>query len=65
MKKSSRAQLKIFSHAEYCNGKRTYDKKGAQTAQNARYKQDHIELRIYPCPDCHGWHLTKQVRSRY
>lgn len=48
----------------YCNGKRCYDKKSAQTARNGRYSADHIKLRIYPCDKCNYWHLTKQKRWR-
>lgn len=49
---------------EYCNGKATYDKKGATTAKNKRWKEERLELRIYPCPDCNMWHLTKQLRGK-
>lgn len=52
--------------AEYCpvTGKVAFDKKGAQTAANARYHQDHVRLRIYPC-QCGAWHLTKMgMRQR-
>ena len=45
---------------EYCpnSGKVCYDKRGAQTAKNARFKQSHAKLRIYDCPHCGYWHLT-------
>lgn len=46
---------------KYCNGKRAYSKKCAISAANKRFKEDHIKLRIYPCPKCGMWHLTKQV----
>ena len=48
---------------KYCNvqGKNIYDKRGAQTEANARWNEDHVELRIYNCPHCNGWHLTKQL----
>lgn len=48
--------------ARYCSesGKVMYDKRGAQTAANLRYDQDHIHLRIYPCQFCGSWHLTKK-----
>lgn len=46
--------------AQYCNGKVIYDKRGATTAKNKRYEEDHQVLRIYPCKRCQGWHLTKQ-----
>lgn len=41
-----------------CNGKVIYDKRGAQTAKNARRRDAHALLRIYHCPWCNGWHLT-------
>lgn len=50
---------------EYCKqGKKfkvKYDKRGAVTAKNARMHQDHVRLRIYPCPNCGGWHLTHKI----
>lgn len=48
----------------YCkNGKVIYDKKGANTAANLRFKEDHIKLRIYQCEYDNHWHLTKQLRN--
>lgn len=49
---------------EYCKGKTKFDKKTATTAKNARMKEDHVALRIYPCPKCNGWHLTSQNPHR-
>lgn len=45
----------------YCraSGKVCFDKRGAVTAANARYREAHVKLRIYPCEDCSKWHLTK------
>lgn len=40
-------------------GKYSYDKKGAISAMNKRYKKDHIKLRCYPCKD--HWHLTHKL----
>lgn len=49
-----------------CRGKICYDKKGAITAKNKRWNDDHVPLRIYDCPDCNGWHLThKRAGKRY
>lgn len=48
--------------AKYCNKKVIYDKKGAVTAKNKREKDGGMELRIYPCKFCNGWHLTSQVQ---
>lgn len=44
---------------KYCGDKRIYDKKGAITAKNKRFKEDHIVLRVYPCHN--HWHLTKLI----
>ena len=60
MKKHTRALVQILNGpADMCGGKRRYDKKGAVTAKNSRYHHDHVKLRVYECPDCGGWHLTK------
>lgn len=55
-----------FNKAAYCEvtGKVKFDKKGAQTSANARWAWDRVELRIYPCPHCNGWHLTSQIRRK-
>ena len=45
-------------------GKVKFDKKNAQTAKNKRYNEDHVGLRIYPCPFCDGWHLTSQEKLK-
>lgn len=50
-----------------CLSKRRYeDKRAAQTALNAFEKKRGRhgrpdQLRAYACPECQGWHLTKQV----
>lgn len=46
---------------EYCGDKPSYSKKEANTAKNHRYRQDHIRLRIYNCPNCNKWHLTSKI----
>ena len=46
----------------YLSDKPCYDKKGAQTAKNKRWKEDHIELRIYPCKG--HWHLTSKIKKK-
>lgn len=45
-------------------GKPIYDKKGATTAKNRRWNEDHAKLRIYPCNFCNGWHLTSKDKIR-
>lgn len=52
-----------FDHYSEICGKKAYDKKGAITARNIRYKQDHILLRIYPCKE--HWHLTKLLSGKF
>jgi hypothetical protein len=42
-------------------GKVMFDKKDAVTAKNKFWNDEHLELRIYFCPDCAKFHLTKQV----
>lgn len=39
-------------------GKVCFDKKGAQTKKNSM-KEKGIIFRIYNCPKCNAWHLTK------
>ena len=46
----------------YCSGKRAYDKRGAITAVNNRFREDHVRLRIYPCHN--HWHLTSELRGK-
>ena len=45
---------------QYCNRKQCYDKRTAQTLRNARGNHGTL-LRIYQCPDCEHWHLTKKL----
>lgn len=44
----------------FTSGKISFDKKGAQTAANKRWAEDHVQLRIYECR-CGGWHLTSRL----
>jgi hypothetical protein len=50
-------------NTQHCYGKKCYDKKSAQTARNQRHRDSGIELRIYPCPICNHFHLTKKVNG--
>ena len=51
---------------EYCplQGKNTYDKRGAETVRNKRWREDRVKLRIYFCHNCNGWHVTKKEFDR-
>jgi hypothetical protein len=41
------------------SGKVMFDKRGAQTKMNYLLKiGTERNLRIYPCPNCGGWHLS-------
>jgi len=44
-----------------CRGKVAYDKKGAITAKNSRWKRDRTALRIYECEYEDHWHLTRNT----
>jgi hypothetical protein len=48
----------MYEDNECPTGKKIYDKKGATTLKNKTMELHHIEMRIYPCPRCNGWHLT-------
>ncbi|MGH7249693.1 MAG: hypothetical protein ACREGC_01850 [Minisyncoccia bacterium] len=47
----------------YQQGKVCYDKRGAISAKNLRYKRDRVELRIYWCEYCNFFHLTKRLED--
>jgi len=44
-----------------CGGKPCFDKKTAITAKNKRFKDGHVVLRVYNCPECNTWHLTSNI----
>lgn len=55
----------------YCNGKKRFpDKKSAVSAVNflmrhghgRRHRPDYV--RVYPCPDCQGYHMTSRHIER-
>lgn len=57
---------KGYSPITYCEtGKPKYNKKGAQTAINKRWDQDHKKLRMFSCKYCNGWHLTSEPFMSY
>lgn len=44
---------------QLCNGKQIYrSEKESKRIRNGREKYGASNLRIYECPDCHGYHLT-------
>ncbi len=63
MSKQSKSLLRIVQgNVQRCAcGKVGYDKKGAVSAKNLRWSREHVELRIYPCPQSDKWHLTKRI----
>jgi hypothetical protein len=47
-----------------CPGnKGAYDKRGAITVANQRYKKEHKKLSIYPCGD--HWHVTHHLHGNW
>ena len=53
-----RPPKEYITPVSYCNGKTSYDKRAAISAANKRYKDSHIRLRVYQCPDGDHFHLT-------
>ena len=50
---------------DYCGRKVVYKtKKDALTKKNQRFAEDHVELRIYHCSFCNGFHLTHKLYER-
>jgi len=49
---------------ERCRGKVIFDKRGAETAKNARMDKGAGNLRSYHCEVCNGWHLTHKEYIR-
>lgn len=45
-----------------CPGKRRHTSQRAAIAAAIRLSRNNVPLRVYRCPFCHGWHLTKQQR---
>ena len=45
-----------------CDSKRRYvtPQEAERSAKTARRKRDE-KLRVYRCPHCQGWHLTKKI----
>lgn len=59
--KDKKGMRYFISNPTYCRGKMVYDKKGAMTVKNSRFKREHVELRIYECQYADHWHVTSQV----
>lgn len=55
---------KLLPPISYCeeHGKPCYDKKGAITAMNKRWREDRVRLTIYPHHN--HWHLTSHVDNK-
>lgn len=45
---------------EVCGGKYSYSKNEAERVRFQVGKQRDKDMRIYECPKCHSWHLTKK-----
>lgn len=52
-----------FDRLGKCNGKMSYDKKGAVTVKNNQMKLYHIPLRVYLCHQGDHWHVTSQLEQ--
>ena len=44
-----------------CNKNRYKSEHEAKRVKISAEKQRSVRLRIYLCPDCHGWHLTSDI----
>lgn len=47
-------------YSELC-GKNQYTKNELDRVLDNIYKKRKVKLRTYFCPDCHTWHLTKNI----
>lgn len=46
-----------------CVKKVRYSEPGyARGVLNRRQKEEVVELHLYQCPDCSGWHITKMAQ---
>ena len=45
-------------------GKICFDKRSAETKRNLLEREGREKMRIYSCPECQAWHLTKINRYR-
>ena len=58
----ARLNIPIESWGEWplcSSGKKVFDKRGAEGARNRRQRGGSGGLRVYTCPTCGWWHLTR------
>jgi hypothetical protein len=55
-----------FQQSTTCEEKRRFlNKVEAERAAEIQMLQQHnLELSVYQCKQCHGWHLTRQARTK-
>lgn len=46
----------------FCSDKRRYASRNAAKKVRNHREKDVSHLRVYQCPRCYGWHLTKQYK---
>jgi len=51
-----------YQPAKRCDQKRRYptERQAKETADHQMLVNPSLELATYKCPECHGWHLTRQ-----
>lgn len=58
------AVLSIDAQNRMCHGKNRYPAEIAALIAAQRYAElRKVALRVYECPVCGGWHITKHVRT--
>jgi hypothetical protein len=58
------AVLSINAQNRMCHGKNRYPAEIAALIAAQRYAElRKVRLRVYACPVCDGWHITKQFGS--
>lgn len=62
----TRRQVKT-KRSRTCGGKKRYvteiEAQMVLLRIQSRSTHDTVPIRVYPCPDCHGWHLTSNPKS--
>lgn len=59
MGQGNRPHLRVQHDMCPAQNKLCYDKRGAESARNRIQSRGGDRLRIYHCPDCNQWHLSK------